>query len=115
MNISKVMMLVSLLFVGISASPEVDTIQMQEVPQADAPVRVTGYVTWKDNPSESVRYSFDSDLHVINQSPKPVLLMIVELKVVSKVRIRFKYTEVDDYFFEPGIPAPGDSVNLHRV
>jgi hypothetical protein len=112
---AKVMCLILLLSATIAGAQQEKAIPIMEVSEAGAPVRITGLVTARDQPSEATRYSFEGNLDLINASRKPILLIVARVDVVSTLPISLSYSEEDDYFFEPKILQPGSTTKLQRI
>ncbi len=118
MAIRKIVLCIFLTFTTIVWAQRQVRIPAEVVDQQGAPAKISGEVVAKDISSDSApsrtAHSFNADLYLTNESAKPILLMIIDLKVISPFKISLDYTEVEDYFFESTIPQPGSTVELRR-
>jgi len=81
--------------------------KVQHIVQQDgSPLRLSGIITAKDRPSESLRYSFERQLTATNLSKKSILLVVLQVSVADLGDQNSKNIVEDDYFFGPNVMAP---------
>ena len=93
----------ALVATAVAELPKETTIPVVDVSALDAPVKISGLVATKDQPTKTLRYSFETNVSIANVSTKPILLMVVKLEVISPYKIRLNYSEEDDFSFESQI------------
>jgi hypothetical protein len=110
-----VLCLVLVAGVAVGAAQTKSVLPVVDASKAGAPLMIKGAVTANDQPSDVLRYSFQSDIEMTNVSEKSIVLMIVALDVVSTLPVSLNYRAENDYFFESEMLEPGSAAKLQRV
>jgi hypothetical protein len=78
-----------------------------------SPIQIVGRVTFRDDPSKVIRYSYQVDALATNVSNKSVLLLRLRFQTSGGSAPGLDYAYEDDYFFGDGTLAPGVSDSVH--
>jgi hypothetical protein len=113
--LARSMFLMVLVSTNVTWAQKESDIPIVELSKAHAPVRITGQITTKDQPSDVIRYSIAGDIDLKNVSTQPIILMVARIDVISGLPVDLNYSENEDYFFESKILQPGSAAKLRQV
>jgi|SRR5215813_954952 len=106
-----------LFFFGILACSAICSgqirVQIEDISDLASPVHISGAISFDDDASRVIRYSYQVHGLVANASKLGVMLVVVHVEGGGLNGPSLDYTYQKDYFFDPNILQPGKEEEFH--
>ena len=101
--------------VGTAISPAQIKMDLRDVSDDDCPVRISGTVSFEDDASQAIRYTYRTNGSITNVSDRGILITVIHLDMTGLNPPALNINYEIDRFYGPEVLEPGKAEDLYDM